>query len=293
MHPTIQGRNFVRVLRESRGVKTFKKESTRDINAIDSSQIETYLVFGSSLGLYSALDFRSSVLAKAGFLPPDFLLAPVIPLADFQVIFELLGGELRRLHYLRTRTAFEHLRNCQADELELFAYYLDGCPKLDLAQFENHILILSGHARLIEDVYEALPESRPNDWPGLRMSWLVNRLVSELERDHPTGWVATGLYLLDVPFRVQESLDVRWRRLWRMLRNTREQVFQRRAVIKMGPISDPAAQRIVLLASKGIEGESLGALIQEIASTEQCKYPGDVCVVYGTMSSPVCALFKK
>lgn len=210
---TEQGRNFADALMSWRGVHTFVTDSGSP-NVVDSSDLNLILFYNISLELLTVLGVRSRTLQNVGLIPEEFVIAPMATLAELELIVDVLHDELQFLHYVQTRSRIEALDDLIADELDIFAYYLQGCPQIEkLLSSGDSGMFVYGQSKVVDIAVATQDDLLKTIWPRTKRTSLVRSLLAELKATREPGWVRAGLLLLSLSYKTQVRLEQSLQRL--------------------------------------------------------------------------------
>ena len=212
----MQGQNFAVALDAWRGVHTFPTRSGQP-NIVDTTNVGSHLFYNISFELLTLLSIRSRTLDQAGLLPTGFIITSVATLAELELIINVLQDELQFMHYVQTRIRIEALDGLVADELDIVAFYLLGCPKIEVLMSTPDVgMVLYGQSKLVDIAVVTEKNLSETNWPGTQRSALIQALIDDLRASGSVGWVHAGLSLLSIPYREQVVLD----RILKQLENT-------------------------------------------------------------------------
>lgn len=246
---TRQGIRFGELLLNGQGLLEFSTLSG-GINKINASSIQTSLYYNVSLSLHPLLGVRSQVLQKAKLIPNGLTLTPLASLAELELIIDTLGDGLQFLHYVRVRTMIESLEGLVADELDIFAYYLQGCPRIDELSSGQALGFLAGMSKIVDVAYATENDLTSVDWQRTRRTPLLVTLLNQLRDNRTTGAELTALDLMSIPYSVQKIISDR---LWKLEKTIwRHSGSRVRRCIEYDVFSWEISVKFILVASRGM-----------------------------------------
>jgi hypothetical protein len=170
------------------------------------------------------------------------LLAQTLGLVDLQVVFEILGSQSERVHYLWRRRQLERRFYYVADELDLLAMYFNNQLAFSDPRIEGGLIQLYGRSEPINRWLDRAMGIHSQVWrPRRRLSTRFRSAIDLLERRRRPGWLRLCLALLDVPDELQRSFE-------KGLRDARRQLRRRQLVLLPfeQPVSLPEGTMIVV-----------------------------------------------
>ena len=179
---------------------------TGEVVHIDQSQVDHIFVIAVTLDPLAVFTPMLHEVAKLGIFAPGEL-PWAVPIYDLQVICEMLEFPCQLVHYLQRRSRLNELARMEAtDELDWFGHYLT--EGLYFEEYPTDVQIgLQTYTTQFDDyyLYEQGQRSTPAAKPRQPMPSFMRQLLAELEEQHPPGYLADALALLDMSPRSREE----------------------------------------------------------------------------------------
>src|ERR1700694_834289 len=179
--------------------------------------------------------------------------ASTIPLADLQVIFEILETPTQRLHYLWRRRQLERKYRYIGDELDLLATYFDNQFAFRNDLLEKGTLYLYNRSQPIDEWLGRDVHGRPAVRPHRKFTRRIKESISLLEAKSSPASIRLCLALLDIPDDSQRQLerDIQWARRQMKRRRVGFAKFE-------GLVPLPEGDMVVVgIVHRGLEREDL------------------------------------
>lgn len=133
-------------------------------------------------------------LEETGWLPTDFVPCPIMNLADFETVFDLLEHPVQILHYLIRREEIEGSFGYLANEPNLLGLYLTTL--LDIGDSEPGAeVMLTDLSVPLDTYYNSLDAGVKLEKPRPAISPLFASIFSQLERRGTARWTEIGVVL--------------------------------------------------------------------------------------------------
>jgi hypothetical protein len=187
---------------------------------VDVTQIKYYIPIGVTLEHLGAISSNLKKLRDAGITrkPLDQLVLS-LSLGDLECVFDLLGLEAEKIHYLGRRREFERHVTYQGDELDLLAFYLDTGFNIGQAEYDDAIaLVLAGKSKELDMYFVGQSEGRLVAKPTPARTRWWSDLLRGLASRTPSGWVAASYALLNMSASDQEKFE---REIGKLIRRVR------------------------------------------------------------------------
>jgi len=179
--------------------------------------------------------------------------ASTIPLADLQVIFEILETPTQRLHYLWRRRQLERVYRYIGDELDLLATYFDNQFAFRNDLLDKGTLFLYNRSQPVDEWLGRDIHGRPAVRPHRKFTRRIKESISLLEAKSSPATIRLCLALLDIPDDSQRQLerDIQWAR--RQMKRRRVGFAKFEGVVPL-----PEGDMVVVgIVHRGLEREDL------------------------------------
>jgi hypothetical protein len=133
-----------------------------------------------------------------------------LALVDLESVFEVLDGQLQRLHYLVRRGEFERNAVYAGGELDLLVLYLDTGFNVGGFEFDGSPLMLTGDARRLNPYLMRRTTGADPPRPRLRLTKWWRDILRRVEERRPPRWTDLGVALLGVALDEQERFEKRF-----------------------------------------------------------------------------------
>ena len=162
------------------------------------------------------------LLREAGFIPANLDLAPIIAIADLEIVFEILDGIAQKIHYLARRAEFEVDCFYIGDEIDLLASYIEtGFNLEDDLMFQTYKATnIMGKSRMLDLYFDPLRRrtGRIPEKPRRRMTKWWKDILKKVEHDYKPRWSELAYVLLNASYHQQEDFEARFRSAQRKIR---------------------------------------------------------------------------
>lgn len=207
--PSLQANRFAKFLSENPGVHDFLTERGES-NHVDNREVKFYVplsVTSENLGTISA-NLKSAAEARLIENLPDPLV-PSICFTDLEIIAQLLRNEIEVLHYLTRRAQIEHELHYAADEMDLFAFYLEtGFNVIGESQEGKPLAIsLTLKSKELDPYFTGRIAGRKIEKPRLDLTGWWRDILGALVEGKPRRWAEIGFALLNVAKADQIKLE--------------------------------------------------------------------------------------
>lgn len=210
VEPSAQALRFAEFLRQHPGPHQFPTNRTV-IHEVDAQEARQIICLGVTLDQVGRVYSRWPALRDAGLVKPDTELVPTLALVDLESIFEVLDGQVQRLHYLIRRGQFERHATYTGGEMDLLALYLDTGFNIGELEFDGSPLMLIGDATRLNPYLMRRTTGATPRRPRLRLTKWWADMVRRVEETQPSHWTNLGVALLDVAYGEQERFEKRFR----------------------------------------------------------------------------------
>ena len=146
---------------------------------------------------FSVMASAEKDLRQAGWIDAATDLAPVMTLADLEVVADSLGSEAHLVHYLWERARLQKRFDVFADELDWLGFYLHtafafaGTEKTDLSG-----LVLTGLSQSIDDYTNAKERGCEIAKPRVMLAPLWRGMLNEIANRRFPGWIDASIALI-------------------------------------------------------------------------------------------------
>lgn len=212
--PSIQAHRFIQHLSDNPGMHQFSN-NRGEFNSIDLSAVQHFVplvVVFEDLGNVSA-NLKEAVRSGLVKVSHDSL-APVISLTDLETIFELLGNEVERTHYLIRRSHIEKNMNYLGDEMDLLAFYIDTGFNLGDEDFNQSVsFMLALKSKEIDPYFVGKTHGVVVPKPQLKLTPWWRAIIELVLVRKPQRWLEIGYILLNVPWEDQVKFEKELKKL--------------------------------------------------------------------------------
>ncbi|MGV9565389.1 hypothetical protein [Streptomyces sp. NPDC003480] len=156
-----------------------------------------------------------SMLYEIGVLPAQAM-PWIVSVADLALVTETLRSTAEFIAYLRFREKWaSHQQVRVHDEVEMLAMFLEGTDVAyrvkSLEGRENAVAYISGGQARFDDYYGYLRGHGPiADQPRKKTTTQVRRIVDELSRIRPNGWLNAAATFLETPMTSALAVEANW-----------------------------------------------------------------------------------
>lgn len=124
--PAKQTIRFIDYLKHNKKIHIFPTRSVKK-NVLDNTNIKYYIPLTITFENLGVIGCNQKEIIAAGLINKEEKeIVPSMSLTDLECIFDVLTLESEKIHYLGRRREFEYHVDYKADELDLFAFYLDN-----------------------------------------------------------------------------------------------------------------------------------------------------------------------
>lgn len=205
--PAEQAERFQKYLETNRGILNF--ETKRGVvNTVDTTGIKHFLRLGVVLDDVS-LNWKWEDLVNAGFISGTLAAIPIILLADFHVILDLLERTCDKIHYFERRMWLARRTSYEGDELDLLSFYLDTGMRFDFGDLPPDQIVrveVMGRSQILEPYYTYQYANIAHEKPKPKITPWMETLLNRIEKLEQPLWLETGLLLLNMELDKQEIL---------------------------------------------------------------------------------------
>lgn len=223
-----------------------------NVNEIDTSNLKQFIRLNLTLRQVGNIYNRWPLLQEAGLIRSEVDMAPTMTLADLESIFEVLDGQIQKLHYLARRAELERHTNYSGGELDLLALYLETGFNIGDLEFESPSLLLDGKFQQLAPYFMRHETGRKVRKPRLVLSKWWSDMVKHTEKVKPLGWSRLGLALLTVPFEDQQRLGRAFESTKLIVRN----YWKNKGHMDLNYVDTGPAQRRMAVAAYAYRNES-------------------------------------
>ena len=215
--PTNQGKRFAEYL--NTGLGTYEFETLRgDINKVDVSAVRHFLCFNATFDDMSAVADRHD-LQKAGLIEQSMQLAPTILLADWLIIFEMLGSPSYIVHYLKRRAELPSEVQYVGDELDLLYSYLQKGLNLPIESIQDSQVIFWGNSQHFDPYFMGQITGLAQPKPQKILTKWWQDIVAAVENKRFPRWTEVVCLLLGITHDDQQKIEGEVERLREVVRD--------------------------------------------------------------------------
>ncbi|MGZ0709104.1 hypothetical protein ACWPKO_12295 [Coraliomargarita sp. W4R53] len=172
--------------------------------------------------LHVTLDYLGPIscalrnLSATGLIDSKTSSAPLMPLVDLEVIFDILQRPSEIVHYFYRRTELERRVEFHADELDFLVFYLSNGFNIGDVEFDehNHFQIY-GISTELEEYFFAKERGEEVDKPSPKYTKWIEGILNYIELRKMDGWVTLGTKFLCIAYQDQIDLE---NMVWNMLK---------------------------------------------------------------------------
>jgi hypothetical protein len=202
--PSQQSYRFESLLRSSPEPVTFStKQGEHEIAGADVREVFRINILFDTIGPLSTNTRR---LVEAGLIDVAEPMAPCMSIFELETLLDVLPDQIARIHYLRRRCDLERNSMIEADEMDLIAFYLDGCFHMGDLEFSEDGFSIYGWSDRIARMYDH-EGRRKNVDVTLKRTPMWTRLLNAIEDNRETGWTRFGYRLCETRYADQWSVQ--------------------------------------------------------------------------------------
>lgn len=205
-------------------------------------------------------------LKEAGYIPSDVDLTPVIGLSDLETIFDILESECEKLHYLTRRSELEDHTIYIGEEIDLLGFYRDTGFNIGEAEFNNKPIFIGMLSKTFDNYYLRMSNGQSAIKPRCKRSKWWESILAKLEDRKPEHWTDMGMFLLNIPFEEQVTVEREFKRIQQNVRlHWQEPNHLNHIVLVTGP--EQRKSVLVAVAYKSIPKRERDELIRGYVSS--------------------------
>lgn len=207
-----QAVRFAEFIKNNRKLHRFATKKS-SFNKVDLTPIELVVPMGALLSpLTQAYPGWQKLLRSnlVGSVP----LVCCFMLTDLQYVFHILDSDVALIHYLSRRERFERNFQYHGDEIDVLNYYLEW----GFWMTEGAVSEITGYGQPEFDTYFMTRNSSIQvAKPFLKRNKIWLKLISQLDRHKPLGWLNLGCSLLDIDIDTQNQCEAKLMNLLELL----------------------------------------------------------------------------
>jgi hypothetical protein len=277
IEPSEQSARLMNLLSRSRRQHSFT--TTTGEQVVDSREIDIFVRVNITFNAIGPLSSRWPELVEASLIKDAAVLAPTMGIADLDTVCELLKQQPTITHYLRRRAPFEKNASYVADEMDLFAFYLETGFNVGETEYDGTRLMIYGMSDRLNSHFRRTPSGQSRTAPTVKRTKLFSKLISTLEDRRPPRWLEISFRLLEVAFSDQETIEGAMKPSIAKVKQSRDQNPSWSAQLSNGPPQRKQAMTFVWYrcaepdARKSIL-RTYALQAMETASTDDCLIVG-------------------
>lgn len=205
--PARQSKRFADFLLANPGIHRFQTDRG-DVNEVDVAGVRRVVRLSVILEQPGDLQTHAVNLKRAGLVDTDAPLAPVMQLADLEIVLEILDSVPLRLHYLIQRAEIETAIDYTGDEIDLLGLYLrTGFVAGEIPPSTGPLLLYGASETVDKYLHNAKFSDGIAPKPKRKLTpWWRNILRTIEERGKP-GWTEIAQEFLRVGYRDQVAFE--------------------------------------------------------------------------------------
>ena len=245
---------------------------------VDLAGVHNILRLSITLEDFAFLQTNVNGLKSAGYIPENTRVAPVITLSDLEVVVEILGSSVERMHYLTQRSEWDGRFDYIADEIDLLGTYLKTGLSLDPKKVGKRSLVLLGASEEIDNYYQSKIAGVFREPPRLEMSRWWRDILERLESVKTSNWLEAGVVFLGIDVDLQRKVERRLRTLSRRVKVHRNRVKDEYCVVVLPQEDCREAIAFLVLTEEQIAMREV--LIRDTASNIYAEHTNvDKCAI--------------
>lgn len=200
----------------------------------DLEQIQKIIRLSITLEDFATIQSNLCSLQETGWLSEDVSTAVTMTLADLEVVFDILDSAPDKIHYLVRRSELQEIVKYRADELDLIGLYTETTFNFGEAEFHDHQWIYTGMSEKIDDYYIAKEHNYNNAnnvKPKIKLTKWWSDIRNYIESRKPYRWSEVAVMMLNVPFAEQITLEKKFKKLTKKLRNSKYKKDENNSII--------------------------------------------------------------
>ena len=202
--PSQQSNRFETLLRSSLEPVTFStKQGIHEIAGTDVREVFRINILFETIGPLSTNTRR---LVEAGLIDAAEPMAPCMSIFELETLLDVLPDQISRIHYLRRRCDLERNSMIEADEMDLIAFYLEGCFHMEDLEFSEDGFSIYGWSDRIARMYDHEGRREKTD-VKLKRTPMWGRLLEAIEDYREAGWTRFGYRLCETRYADQWSVQ--------------------------------------------------------------------------------------
>jgi hypothetical protein len=194
--PSIQSSRFQKLIEAGQAGDEAAQRALTELK-LWPIKVDRFVRVSITLEDFTVLSSAEADLKQAGWLDGAIDRAPVMTLADFEVVADILGSEAHLVNYLWERARLQNRFDVFADELDWLGFYLHtafaiaGTEKTDLSG-----LVLTGLSQSIDDYTNAKEHGREIAKFKVMLAPLWRGMLNEIAKRRFPGWIDASIALI-------------------------------------------------------------------------------------------------
>jgi hypothetical protein len=202
--PSQQSYRFETLLQTSPDPVTFStKLGKTEIVGADVREVFRIDILFDTIGPLSTNTRR---LVESGLIDAAEPMAPCMSIFELETLLDILPDQISRIHYLRRRCDLERNSMIEADEMDLIAFYLEGCFHMGDLEFSQDGFSIYGWSDRVARMYDHEGRRTKTD-VTLKRTPMWNRLLGAIEDNGEIGWTRFGYRLCETRYADQWSVQ--------------------------------------------------------------------------------------
>lgn len=212
--PSEQALRFIDFLKQPGGTVSLIDKKGKYFT-LDKSGIRYFIPLGVTLAQLGIVGTNLRLLENAGVTDKSMTeLITSVNLPDLQIIFELLGSQPQKIHYLQKRREFEVHNQFSGDEMDLLAFYLDTGFNLGRREFEEkwfYDLVMK--SKEIDPYIMNKEAGIDSKKPALLMTDWWKDILNSMNLRKPQTWLESSYVLLNFHYEEQKEFEKMFKEL--------------------------------------------------------------------------------
>lgn len=164
----------------------------------DFGQTERVIRISVTLDDFSVLASSEREFKEIGWIPTDLALAPVLNIADFQYVLEILERPAFLFHYLAERARIQRNIDIAGFELDFLGLYLATGFNISNVEAEKPKLMITGMSQAVDRYYNNRDAGISLEKPTPKLSTYFLTLIRTMEARAYPGWLGVSIDLLQI-----------------------------------------------------------------------------------------------
>lgn len=202
---------------------------------------------------------------SSGILPELTKDCICMPLAEFEIVLEILPSVSQRLHYLKRRISIEQNFKFRGDEIDLLTFYLKTGFAICEAEYkQKEIIVISGLSTEIDPYLLRGETFEPRPCRYISSMW--NELQCEFERRNFKGWTLLSCMLLDHDREAMDTVELQFPELMKEATSNKSS-NDKQDVLILTTTQSPQCNTIIFIAGNRLTKEVRNMRIQQAVNT--------------------------